>query len=39
MLNQHVPTILELKKKQLNYKFALALYTTKKSFTAFDDPT
>jgi len=38
-LDQHVPTIPELKKKQLGYKFALALYTTGKSFTTFDDPT
>jgi hypothetical protein len=36
---EHVPTVNSIKKALLNRKFALALYTTSKSFSTFEDPT
>jgi hypothetical protein len=38
-LDQYPPSVNEVKKARLDHKFALALYTTGKSFSTFDDPT
>jgi hypothetical protein len=38
-LNQHVPAVSSTKKALLDRKFVLALYTTGKPFSTFEDPT
>src|ERR1700737_892710 len=38
-LNRYAEPVDEVKKARLNCKFALALYTTSKAFSSFDDPT
>jgi hypothetical protein len=38
-IKQYLPAVDSVKKARLDCKFALALYTTRKAFSSFDDPT